>query len=130
MGVSPVGVSEWILEKFGVWADVPRRADGSPDLWQAFDEDTLLTNIMLYVAPQAFVTSTWMYRGWVLEKAGKFPPNTPVRVPPGIAAFPDPAFPPPPRSHAAKSSAAGRRHDMPAGRPSARRGGQEGCRTG
>src|SRR3546814_2145448 len=86
MSDSPVGVAAWILEKFGVWADVPRRADGSPDLWQAFDEDTLLTNIMLYVAPQAFVTSTWMYRGWVLEKAGKFPPNTRVRVPPGIAA--------------------------------------------
>src|SRR3546814_13167955 len=102
MSDSPVGVAAWILEKFGVWADVPRRADGSPDLWQAFDEDTLLTNIMLYVAPQAFVTSTWMYRGWVLEKAGKFPPNTRVRVPTGIAAFPDPAFPPPPRSQAAQ----------------------------
>lgn len=115
MSDSPVGVAAWILEKFGMWADVPRRADGSPDLWQAFDEDTLLTNIMLYVAPQAFVTSTWMYRGWVLEKAGKFPPNTRVRVPTGIAAFPDPAFPPPPRSQAAKSYDVVRWSEMPAG---------------
>src|SRR3546814_19987880 len=68
---------------------------------------------MIYVAPQALVTSTWMYRGWVLEKAGKFPPNTRVRVPTGIAAFPDPAFPQPPRSQAAKSYDVVRWSEMP-----------------
>ena len=115
MSDSPVGIAAWILEKFGVWADVPRRADGSPDLWQAFDEDLLITNIMLYVAPQSFVTSTWMYRGWVLENAGKFPPGAAVRVPTGIAAFPDPAFPPPPRSQAAKSYNVVHWSDMAAG---------------
>jgi pimeloyl-ACP methyl ester carboxylesterase len=41
MSDSPVGIAAWILEKFGVWADVPRRADGSPDLWQAFDDSFL-----------------------------------------------------------------------------------------
>ena len=60
---SPVGVAAWILEKFGVWADLPPTEDGSPDLWEVFSEDLLLTNIMLYVAPAAFVTSTWIYRG-------------------------------------------------------------------
>jgi pimeloyl-ACP methyl ester carboxylesterase len=47
MADSPVGVAAWILEKFGAWADVPHSADGWPDVWQAFDEDLLLTNIML-----------------------------------------------------------------------------------
>lgn len=103
MSDSPVGIAAWILEKFGVWADVPRDEAGRPDLWQAFDEDTLLTNIMLYLAPNAFVTSTWMYRGRILEGSGKFAPGTRIRVPTGVAAFPDPTFPPPPRSQAEKT---------------------------
>lgn len=103
MSDSPVGIAAWILEKFGVWADVPRDEAGRPDLWQAFDEDTLLTNIMLYLAPNAFVTSTWMYRGRMLEGSGKFAPGTRIRVPTGIAAFPDPTFPPPPRSQVEKT---------------------------
>ena len=100
---SPVGVAGWILEKFGAWADVPRDDEGRPDLWAAFDADTLLTNIMLYLVTNAFVTSTWMYRGRMLEGSGQFPAGTRVRVPTGVAAFPDPVFPPPPRSLAAKT---------------------------
>ncbi|MDQ2652905.1 MAG: epoxide hydrolase 1 [Chloroflexota bacterium] len=100
---SPVGVAAWILEKFGVWADLPRSTDGSPELWNVFPEDLLLTNIMLYVAPAAFVTSTWIYQGERLERSARFAPGTRVVVPTGVAAFPDPVFPPPPRSHAEKS---------------------------
>ena len=51
MADSPVGAAGWILEKFGAWADLPKRADGSPDLWSRFSEEDLLTNIMLYIAP-------------------------------------------------------------------------------
>lgn len=98
MADSPVGVAAWILEKFGAWADVPRDADGRPDLWHAFDEDLILTNIMLYLVEASFVTSTWIYRGRVLEGSGQFPPGTRIAVPTGVAAFPDPVFPPPPRS--------------------------------
>lgn len=103
MADSPVGVAAWILEKFGVWADVPRLEDGRPDLWRAFDEDLLLTNIMLYLVNASFVTSTWLYRGQRLEKAGTFPPGTRISVPTGVAAFPDPVFPPPPRSLVAQT---------------------------
>lgn len=103
MADSPVGVAAWILEKFGAWADVPRDAQGRPDLWQAFDEDLLLTNIMLYLVEGSFITSTWMYRGRILEDSGQFPAGTRIKVPTGVAAFPDPVFPPPPRSHARKS---------------------------
>ena len=103
MADSPVGVAAWILEKFGAWADVPRDEHGRPDLWRSFDEDLLLTNIMLYLVEGAFVTSTWMYRGRVLEGSGRFPVGARIRAPTAVAAFPDPVFPPPPRSQAEKT---------------------------
>ncbi|MDB5632463.1 MAG: epoxide hydrolase [Tardiphaga sp.] len=114
MADSPVGVAAWILEKFGVWSDVPRH-EGRPDLWRAFDEDVLLTNIMLYLVEDSFVTSTWIYRGRVLEGSTQFPPGTRVDVPTGVAAFPDPVFPPPPRSHAEKTYRVVHWTDMAAG---------------
>ncbi|WP_219214339.1 epoxide hydrolase family protein [Variovorax boronicumulans] len=103
MSDSPVGVAAWILEKFGAWLDVPLSADGSPNLWQVMSEDQLLTNIMCYVAPGSFVTSTWIYRGTVFEGSDKFPAGSRVRVPTGVAAFPDRVFPCRPRSFVQKS---------------------------
>jgi pimeloyl-ACP methyl ester carboxylesterase len=98
MADSPVGIAAWILEKFGNWADLPRTADGNPEIWGTFSEDLLLTNLMLYIAPGAVVTATWIYQGKRLEGGSTFPPGTHIDVPTGIAAFPDPVFPPPPRS--------------------------------
>lgn len=115
MADSPVGVAAWILEKFGAWADVPRDEQGRPDLWQAFDEDLLLTNIMLYLVEGSFITSTWMYRGRVLEGSGQFPVGSRIKVPTGVAAFPDPVFPPPPRSQARKTYKIVHWTDMEAG---------------
>ena len=103
MSDSPVGVAAWILEKFGVWADVPHDARGKPDLWRAFDEDLLITNIMLYLVTSAVTTSTLMYRGRALEGSGAFPEGGRVPVPTAVAAFPDPVFSAPPRSHAEKT---------------------------
>lgn len=115
MADSPVGAAAWILEKFGVWADLPRTEDGSPDLWRVFSEDLLLTNIMLYVATNAFVTATWIYQGEQREGSFRFAPGERVTVPTGVAAFPDPVFPPPPRSYAAKTYHIVHWNDMPAG---------------
>jgi microsomal epoxide hydrolase len=95
---SPVGAAAWILEKFGQWADLPTRDDGSPDLWARFDEDTLLTNIMLYLATPAVVTAQWIYQGQQEEGSTQFAAGTRVNTPVGIAAFPDPVFLPTPRS--------------------------------
>jgi pimeloyl-ACP methyl ester carboxylesterase len=95
---SPVGAAGWILEKFGQWADLPKHADGSPDLWSKFSEEELLTNIMLYLAPSSMVTATWIYHGKRLEGSSRFPAGTRVRAPAGVAAFPDPVFLPTPRS--------------------------------
>lgn len=100
---SPVGAAGWILEKFGKWADLPRLADGSPDIWSKFSEEQLLTNIMLYLAPSSVVTATWIYHGKRLEGSSKFPAGTRVSVPIGIAAFPDPVFLPTLRSYAEKT---------------------------
>lgn len=44
-----------------------------------------------------------MYRGAVLERTVTFPAGTRITVPTGIAAFPDPVYPPPPRSHVKKT---------------------------
>ena len=98
MADSPVGAAGWILEKFGQWARLPKRDDGSPDIWSKFSEEELITNIMLYVAPLSVVTATWIYHGKRLERSDRFPSGTRVRVPTGIAAFPDPVFLPTPRS--------------------------------
>ena len=115
MSDSPVGIAAWILEKFGRWSDLVHHADGAPHLWAVYDEDLLLTNIMLYAATRSFTTSTWMYLGRVLEGSGTFPAGTRVRVPTAVAAFPDPCFPPPPRSQAEKTYDVVRWIDMPSG---------------
>lgn len=112
---SPVGSAGWILEKFGKWADLPKRADGSPDIWSRFSEEDLLTNIMLYVAPRSVVTATWIYHGKRLEKSNHFPAGTRVRAPMGVAAFPDPVFLPTPRSFAEKTYNVVHWTDMPRG---------------
>src|SRR5690606_19536090 len=102
MADNPVGAAGWILEKFGVWADLPKRSDGSPDLWARFSEEDLATNMMLYLAPSSVVTATWIYHGKRLERSAKFPAGASVRTPVGVAAFPDPVFEPTPRSYAEK----------------------------
>jgi pimeloyl-ACP methyl ester carboxylesterase len=103
MADSPVGAAGWILEKFGKWADLPTTADGSPDIWSKFSEEQLVTNIMLYVATSSVVTASWIYHGKRLERSQTFPAGTRIRVPAGVAAFPDPVFLPPPRSLAEKT---------------------------
>lgn len=115
MADSPVGAAAWILEKFGNWADLPRTPDGDPDIWSTFNEEELLTHIMLYVAPSSMVTATWMYHGKRLEGSGKFPAGTHIQVPTGFAAFRDPVFVPPPRSFAEKTFNIVHWTDMPAG---------------
>jgi hypothetical protein len=103
MADSPVGIAGWILEKFGAWAYLPKLENGDPDLWSKFSEEELLTNIMLYVAPNSVVTATWIYRGRRLEGSGKFPAGTRIRAPMGVAVFADPVFLSTPRSFVEKT---------------------------
>ncbi|NBB50441.1 alpha/beta fold hydrolase [Rhizobium sp. CRIBSB] len=99
---SPVGAAAWILEKFAVWSDLPR-PEGVPDLEAVYSLDQLLTNVMLYVGTGTMVTSTWFYRGSALEGGRGLEHR--IEVPTALAAFPDPVFPPPPRSYAEQSYA-------------------------
>lgn len=105
---SAVGVAAWIIERFAARADLPRNADGSPSLQSKFSLDQLLTNIIIYLVTRSFSTSTWIYKGCALEQPphidpgvgipAKMEPGSRIEVPTGVAAFPDPVFPPPPRS--------------------------------
>jgi len=104
MADSPVGTAAWIAEKFASWSDLPRDAQGNPDLLARYSRDQLLTNIMFYVAPDSFATSAWLYHGVFRHPEDMpFAGGARCAVPTAIAAFPDPVFAPPPRSLAEKS---------------------------
>ncbi|GGC64960.1 epoxide hydrolase family protein [Chelatococcus reniformis] len=111
---SPVGVAAWIIEKFAAWSDLPRAADGSPDLLACYSRDQLLTNVMIYLVTKSFATAAWLYRGRLLESPNRLPAGR-VETPTGVAAFPEPVYPPPPRSLAAKGYNLVRWTDMPRG---------------
>ena len=95
---SPVGTAAWIIEKFAAWSDVPRDDAGRPNLSARYTNDQLLTNVMIYLVGKSFVTSTWLYKGVGEEMRAMTAPPHRVEVPTGFAAFPDPVFPPAPRS--------------------------------
>lgn len=99
---SPVGAAAWILEKFAAWSDIDR-TDATPKLESVYSLDQLLTNVTLYVATGSIVTSTWIYKA-VTDEGGQALEHR-VTVPTGVAAFPDPIFPPPPRGYGEQSFA-------------------------
>ncbi|MDF8334580.1 epoxide hydrolase family protein [Novosphingobium cyanobacteriorum] len=109
---SPVGAAAWILEKFAAWSDLDRNGS-EPRLESVYTLDQLLTNIMLYVGTGNIVTSTWIYKAVGEEGAPGLEHR--VTVPTGVAAFPDPVFPPPPRSYAEQSFAVTRWTQMAKG---------------
>ena len=94
---SPVGMAAWIVEAFHAWSD--RRHRSFDEL---FTPDQLLTEVMLYLVTDAFPTSTWIY-GAKRQEEMTLPPGRRVTVPTGLAAFPDPVFPMPPRRIAQQS---------------------------
>jgi pimeloyl-ACP methyl ester carboxylesterase len=113
---SPVGIAAWIVEKFAAWSDLPRAADGRPDLRARYSLDQLLTNVMFYVATDSFATSCWPYHVMTLaESARGFLPDQRCETPTGVAVFPDPVFPTAPRSIAERSYHIVRWTEMPRG---------------
>jgi len=85
---SPAGLAAWIVEKFRAWSD----CDG--DVEKRFTKDELLTNIMLYWAPETATSSARLY--YEMIHAGKFPPQDfRVSVPTGCAIFPKEILKPP-----------------------------------
>ena len=106
---SPVGLAAWIVEAFYAWSD--RRKHSFAEL---FTFDQLLTEVMLYLVTDAFPTSTWIY-GAKRHEAMTLEPGQRVNVPTGLAAFPDPVFPMPPRHVAQQSHNVVQYTDMPFG---------------
>lgn len=99
MNDSPLGVAAWIIEKFASWSDLPLTRSGEPDLLARYSMDQLITNVMIYLANDSFVSSTWLYAGYKAEVQDlPFTRGERCPAPTGIAAFPDPVFLPQPRS--------------------------------
>lgn len=90
---SPVGAAAWILEKFYSWSDRRQR-----DFAEVFTLDQLLTEVMVYLVTDTFMTSTWVYPAYFMEGSATLPKGQRVEVPTAFATFPDPVFAPPPRT--------------------------------
>jgi microsomal epoxide hydrolase len=84
---SPVGLLAWILEKFWVWSD------HAEDLWETFDRDALLTNVMLYWLTGSILPAARIY--YETSHAREPFLGGRVTVPTGYARFPGEPFNPP-----------------------------------
>ncbi len=93
MADNPVAQAAWIIDKFHAWSDLL----GGKDLREVHSLDTLLTNLMFYVATGSFATATWIYRAAHTEGVRQLPPGTRIEVPTGFASFPCEIRPRPPR---------------------------------
>jgi len=84
---SPVGLLAWILEKFWVWSD------HGDDLWETFDRDAVLTNVMMYWLTGSILSAARIY----YESAHAREPilGGRVEVPTAYARFPAEPFNPP-----------------------------------
>ncbi len=92
---SPMGQAAWIAEKFHGWSDLGE----SGDLFATYTADQLLTNIMIYLANDAFATSVWYYNGLMQEGGNALGEGQRCETPTGFASFPREAlYTPPPRS--------------------------------
>src|SRR5262249_12364542 len=92
MADSPLGGGAWIIDKFHAWSDLRER-----DLGTVYGFDTLLANLMFYVATGSFATATWIYRAAQYEIMRLLPAGTRIEVPTGFASFPCELRPRPPR---------------------------------
>ncbi|XP_041105998.1 epoxide hydrolase 1-like [Polyodon spathula] len=83
---SPVGLAAYILEKFSTWTDKQFRDLEDGGLERKFSLDDLLTNVMIYWVTGSIVSSMRFYK----ENLNKRPDaKIGVRVPTGLAAFPN-----------------------------------------
>lgn len=85
---SPVGLLAWILEKFWAWSD------HGDDLWETFDKDRFLTNVMLYWLPKCVLSSARIYYETFFNMPKGLRTGR-VDVPTGYAKFPAEPWSPP-----------------------------------
>ena len=107
---NPVAQAAWLVERFHDWADLRER-----NFEQVFSFDQLLTDVMIYVMNDAFVSATWLYAGALGEGVRRMPEGRRVEVPTAFAAYPDPRAPAPPRSWVERGYALSRWSPQPRG---------------
>ncbi len=110
MADNPVAQLAWLVERFHDWADLRERPFA-----QVFPMDRLLTNAMIYVMNDAFVTATWYYAAAAAEGVRRMPQGVRVEVPTAFAAYPDPRSPAPPRTWVERGYAVSRWTEQPRG---------------
>jgi pimeloyl-ACP methyl ester carboxylesterase len=93
MADHPVAQAAWIIDKFHAWTDLR----GGKDLRAVVNLDTLLTNLMFYVATDSFPTATWIYRAAHTEGVRRLPHGVRIQVPTGFLSLPCELRPRPPR---------------------------------
>jgi pimeloyl-ACP methyl ester carboxylesterase len=106
----PVGAAAWLVEKWHAWADVDPES-----FLKVFPPARLLTEVLVYILPDRFVTATWLYSGCGDAVLTELEPGERVTVPVAVSAFPDPAFPVPPREFFERSHNVVRYTQMPHG---------------
>ncbi len=77
---SPAGLAAWIVEKFRTWSD----CDG--DIERTFTKDQLLTNLMLYWAPNSIASAARIYYESMRDREAFA--YAKVEVPTAVAVFP------------------------------------------
>lgn len=102
---SPLGFAAWVCEKFRTWGDT------RGDIGSRFSHDTLITNLMTYLATDSVASAIWLYRGRADEGGG----DPRVHVPTAVALFPAEPIPYPPRALAELRYEITRWTEMPAG---------------
>jgi len=107
---SPIGVAAWIIEKFHGWSDQKQKS-----FEKVFSLDQLITEAMIYLVTDTFNTASWIYAAYQQEGSSTLPEGKRVEVPVAFAAYPDPAFAPPPRSFMERSHNVTQWTDMPHG---------------
>ncbi len=85
---SAAGLLAWILEKFWAWSD------HGNDLWQTFNRDRLLTNVMLYWLPGCMLSAARLYYE-TFHHLPKDLRSGRISVPTGFARFPVEPWSPP-----------------------------------
>lgn len=85
---SPVGLLAWILEKYWAWSD------HGDDLWETFEIDQLLTNVMLYWLSGCVLSAARIYHETFFHMPKELRTGR-VEVPTGYARYPAEPWAPP-----------------------------------
>ena len=92
---NPVGVAAWIIEKFYSWSHLKDK-----NIFSVYTKDEIITSIMMYLATNTFLSSSWIYYGRRIE-GGRILNynNNKVNVPTACALFPKEFLSWPPKSY-------------------------------